>query len=451
MVRVHRSQYVVRVLLWVVALVAGMPRVAQAATCSTSASSMTNFAGATFDPQHLEGYFRVARIPGVLDVHMWRRPYLGGATATFKVAVKAGGDFIEVVWTASGTEVNVNGAPLAGESLQTPGGATVSRALLAVNVVLPGGAKVSVLRVPMAPSYLDFSVELPYALVVQASGACVGSQNRAPVPSSEYTVLPADLRVTAQALDRAPVGESIRYRVDVTNAGDFALNSLAFSAAPSWGPASTWRCTAQATAVCPAANGAGAPSGPLALPASGGLQFEVTAPVPEPLAAGSMVARVTPPAWTTPTDATVDEATLDWAHRFVDADGDGYGAEPGVFAAPAADLVEVGGDCDDQDASVFPGTPACCRSAMECDDGDACTQDTCSEGTCSHVASCVDAGAVDAGAVDAGVPDAGAQDVSPPPESGCGCRATALAGGGWWMALVAWSAALTRRRWRAGR
>lgn len=438
----------------IAALVAA-PRLARAATCSSSESSIKSFSGATFDLQHVEGYFRIARTPGVVDVHVYRRTYKTGTnqTATFKLAVKAGGDYIEVVWTAGGTDVAINGAPLSGNSQSTPGGATVTRALLSVNTTLASGIEVSVTRVPLDPSYLDFTVKMPDAMVAQTTGGCIDL--KAPVSSNEYTQLPSDLRVAATALDRAPAGGSIRYRVDVTNAGAFALNSIALAAAPGWGAATSWSCSAVG-ATCPAANGAGNPSGPLALSASGKLSFEVTAPVPDPIATGSVVARATAPAWTTAAATTVNEATLSWAGHYVDADGDGYGAEPMVFAAPSADLVDVGGDCDDHDPNVVPGTAACCLAAKDCDDGDACTEDTCHAGVCGHASSCVDAGPGDAG-------DAGTDAARPPPsdlpdaalspaaapadrdDDGCGCHTSSAPVGSAWLALVvAWC--LKRRR-----
>ena len=120
---------------------------------------------------------------------------------------------------------------------------------------------------------------------------------------------------------------------------------------------------------------------------------------------------------------SVNDANLTWAGRYVDADGDGYGAEPMVFTAPGDDLVSIGGDCDDSDPTVVPGTAACCAQPTDCDDGDPCTEDVCTAGACSHSPTCSADAEPDAGAADS---DPGTPPAEPTEavasSDGCGCR-----------------------------
>jgi hypothetical protein len=69
-----------------------------------------------------------------------------------------------------------------------------------------------------------------------------------------------------------------------------------------------------------------------------------------------------------PTDPAVGLAPL----VFTDADDDGFGDDLTVSYAcvPAADAVRVGGDCDDQDNTVFPGAVETCDATDQDCDGD---------------------------------------------------------------------------------
>ncbi|MBN9167215.1 MAG: hypothetical protein BGO98_19285 [Myxococcales bacterium 68-20] len=291
-------------------------------------------------------------------------------------------------------------------------------------VVLPNGTSVGATRVTADPAYLDFTIVASTAQVQLASGLCAATQgSSSPVAVWEYTDLRSDVRGQATALDRAPAGAPIRYRVDVANAGTYALNSIAFAAPPSWGPATSWTCVGLNGATCPAATGTGNPAGPLALPASSTLRYEITALAPNPIVEGTVLARATAPAWTVRAATSVNDANLTWAGRYVDADGDGYGAEPMVFTAPGDDLVSIGGDCDDSDPTVVPGTAACCAQPTDCDDGDPCTEDVCTAGACSHSPTCSADAEPDAGAADS---DPGTPPAEPTEavasSDGCGCR-----------------------------
>lgn len=72
-------------------------------------------------------------------------------------------------------------------------------------------------------------------------------------------------------------------------------------------------------------------------------------------------------------DGAVDE-DFQW---YVDADGDGFGDEAtaAVFCEPPVGLVQLGGDCDDADDTVYPDAP--------CDDGDAATVNDAWSSDCS--------------------------------------------------------------------
>jgi hypothetical protein len=64
-----------------------------------------------------------------------------------------------------------------------------------------------------------------------------------------------------------------------------------------------------------------------------------------------------------------DEQHPDWATWWTDADGDGYGdpaTEQGACAAPASGVAQAG-DCDDTDATVFPGAAEVCGDADDDD------------------------------------------------------------------------------------
>ena len=52
-----------------------------------------------------------------------------------------------------------------------------------------------------------------------------------------------------------------------------------------------------------------------------------------------------------------DPDVVDALDLFVDDDRDGWGGEPLVRCAPLASLVDVGGDCDDDDPDVNPDAP----------------------------------------------------------------------------------------------
>ncbi len=65
------------------------------------------------------------------------------------------------------------------------------------------------------------------------------------------------------------------------------------------------------------------------------------------------------------TNGAIDPVTF-----FVDGDGDGFGDDGSRFeACDARDAVEVGGDCDDDEASVFPGADEICDGLdNDCDE-----------------------------------------------------------------------------------
>jgi hypothetical protein len=72
-------------------------------------------------------------------------------------------------------------------------------------------------------------------------------------------------------------------------------------------------------------------------------------------------------------DGEIDEAPVDGATYWVDADGDGYGddARPVVACAQPSGAVTVGGDCDDTTDAVSPGLEEVCDDGLDndCDGG----------------------------------------------------------------------------------
>jgi len=88
-----------------------------------------------------------------------------------------------------------------------------------------------------------------------------------------------------------------------------------------------------------------------------------------------------------------------------DGDGDGFGtAEQWAACQRPAGFVDTGGDCDDLNAAVHPGTSDTCNgidddcdgaiddgpsAAASCDDGNVCTIDACGAGACVHAAAVV--------------------------------------------------------------
>ncbi|MCB9744521.1 MAG: hypothetical protein H6741_10865 [Alphaproteobacteria bacterium] len=90
-------------------------------------------------------------------------------------------------------------------------------------------------------------------------------------------------------------------------------------------------------------------------------------------------------------DSSTDEGvTTTW---YLDADGDGYGADAGSLEAcdaPSSAFVSSSGDCDDADAAYNPGaTPGCDGEDYDCDgnvdndaDGDGFPADTCGGSDC---------------------------------------------------------------------
>ena len=57
-------------------------------------------------------------------------------------------------------------------------------------------------------------------------------------------------------------------------------------------------------------------------------------------------------------------------YAYWDADGDGYG-DPNVYLTNAyrqpEGYVTIGGDCDDTDASRYPGAPEVCKAGVDAD------------------------------------------------------------------------------------
>jgi hypothetical protein len=69
-------------------------------------------------------------------------------------------------------------------------------------------------------------------------------------------------------------------------------------------------------------------------------------------------------------DGVIDDEAIDASVWFVDADADGFGGASDALAScdPVAGRVERGGDCDDADASAFPGAPEWCDDVdSDCD------------------------------------------------------------------------------------
>jgi len=70
-------------------------------------------------------------------------------------------------------------------------------------------------------------------------------------------------------------------------------------------------------------------------------------------------------------DGEIDEDAVDMPYWYPDYDGDGYGNDEVWFEQcdPYSDYVTLGGDCDDFDATVSPGTDELCDGAdNDCDD-----------------------------------------------------------------------------------
>ncbi|MCB9744077.1 MAG: FG-GAP repeat protein [Alphaproteobacteria bacterium] len=65
-------------------------------------------------------------------------------------------------------------------------------------------------------------------------------------------------------------------------------------------------------------------------------------------------------------DGVVDEDAVDALERFLDGDGDGYGdpATGRVDCEAPAQHVERSGDCEDADATVYPGAPEICDDGV---------------------------------------------------------------------------------------
>jgi len=68
-------------------------------------------------------------------------------------------------------------------------------------------------------------------------------------------------------------------------------------------------------------------------------------------------------------DGQVDEEAVDADRGYVDVDGDGYGAGLELQGCDRSDLVAVGGDCDDSDATVNPDAAERCGGGDEDCDG----------------------------------------------------------------------------------
>jgi hypothetical protein len=68
-------------------------------------------------------------------------------------------------------------------------------------------------------------------------------------------------------------------------------------------------------------------------------------------------------------DGLIDDAPVDPVTVYLDGDGDGWGGFQAVEACPGRpDTSELGGDCNDSDANVFPGAPEVCDGAdQDCD------------------------------------------------------------------------------------
>ncbi|MEQ1567791.1 MAG: putative metal-binding motif-containing protein [Myxococcota bacterium] len=177
-------------------------------------------------------------------------------------------------------------------------------------------------------------------------------------------------------------------------------------------------------------------------------------------------------------DGTVDEDAADALTFTLDADHDGYGvdADPVTGCAPPPDHVAAAGDCDDSDASVFPGASEVCDGAdQDCDgavdddltdpwwpdaDGDGfggAEQAGCPTGPSADGPGDCDDGDAE---VHPGAPDApgdgidadcdgrdptadGEDSGAAEAPKGCGCAAAA---GGGWLPAAGLALALRRRR-----
>lgn len=275
---------------------------------------MTSFPVAGTQPfalLHVAGYFNLFSSPSLVEVYSYREPSQAGSyTLARRLAVKAVGDFVEVSATSGGIAVTVNGVARSVFPATTPGGAKLSGntgARCSILVVLPNGVTITVTRRTAAtskPEYLDFSLVVPDNRIAGATGACA-TRGTQPVSSAAYQNFPSDVRVVASALDRAPAGSPVHYRVDVANASSYAVNSVAFSAVPSWGSNVSWTCTELAGATCPAANGAGAPPTGLYLNAGATLRFDMAVLAPSPIAPGTVNVSANAPAWMTAATSAV--------------------------------------------------------------------------------------------------------------------------------------------------
>ena len=64
-----------------------------------------------------------------------------------------------------------------------------------------------------------------------------------------------------------------------------------------------------------------------------------------------------------------DEDLVDAEFLYEDGDGDGYGVEPGLLRCGSDRYATVSGDCDDDNAEVFPGAPEVCNDKDDdCDE-----------------------------------------------------------------------------------